>query len=72
MAMQFLACPYLTSDVTFTSNMIDIILQEGVELYKQIADELGVRYLMITEMPEVITTRNEELELQRVNRMQER
>ena len=60
-AMEFLACQYLTSDVTFTLNMIDRILQEGDELYKQIAGELGVRYLMITEIAAVITTRNEEL-----------
>ena len=42
-AIQFLACQSLTSHVIFTSNMIDKIIQEGDELYKQIAGELGVR-----------------------------
>lgn len=65
MSLQFLAdlCINIPSDENFTSNTVDQILYNGDLLYKQIARERGVHYLMVSEIPDFISVQNEHLEI---------
>lgn len=65
MSLRFLVdrCLGVIDDVSFTTEDVDHVLYSGDQLYRQIAEERDVQYLLVEEIPDVITVDNERLDI---------